>query len=62
MRDPEREPQRWEEPILANSSQEAWRECRNRAQQYNLEVEAVIEPKTIRSAPQVYRCQFKEKD
>lgn len=62
MIDPEREPERWEEPILAKSPQEAWKECRRRAEEYNMEVEAVKEPKIKRGSPQVYRCQFKEKE
>ena len=62
MLDPEREPERWDEPIVANNPQEAWRECRKRAEEYNMEVEAVTEPKVLREGPQVYRCQFKEKE
>ena len=60
--DPEHEPARWDEPIVANSPAEAQRECQQRAERYDVELESVTEPRRIEKRPQVYRCNFKEKD
>jgi hypothetical protein len=62
IRDPEEEPQRWDEPILANSPAEAQRECQRRADLYGVELESVTEPRKIENRPQIYRCNYKEKD
>lgn len=59
--DPDKEPARWDEPIVAINPVEAKRECQKRAEHYDLELESVTEPRKIETRPQVYRCNFKEK-
>jgi hypothetical protein len=59
--DADKEPTRWDEPIVASNPIEAKRECKKRAEQYGLELESIIEPRKIETHPQVYRCNFKEK-
>jgi len=61
IEDPEKEPERWDEPILANDPLEARRECEKRADRYGVELESVTEPRKVEKRPQVYRCNFKEK-
>ncbi|XHX79286.1 MAG: hypothetical protein RBJ76_04965 [Stenomitos frigidus ULC029] len=62
VRDPEQEPARWDEPILAESPQQARQECQRRADQYGIEVEYVQAPSRIEPRPQLYRCHYKEKE
>lgn len=62
LRDPEKEPERWKEPIVASSPEEARRECEKRADSYDLELESVTEPKKVEDRPQRYECNYKEKD
>lgn len=62
VRDPEQEPERWDEPILASSPDEAQKECQKRAAQYGVELESVTEPRKVENRSQVYRCNYKEKE
>ncbi len=62
VRDPEQEPERWDEPIIAGNPQEAKKECQKRADQYGVDLEAVTEPRKVERRPQVYRCNDKEKE
>jgi len=62
VRDPEQEPERWDEPILADSPQSARQECQRRAAQYGVEVEYVQEPSRVEKRVQVYRCHYQEKE
>lgn len=62
VRDPEQEPECWDEPILADNPQEARKECQKRANQYGVNLESVTEPHKIEGRPQVYRCNYREKD
>lgn len=59
--DPDKEPARWDEPIVASNPVEAKQECQKRAEHYGVELESVIEPRKIEPRPQVYRCNFMEK-
>lgn len=52
---PEQEPERWDEPILANNPKEAKKECQKRADQYDVELESVTEPRQVQNRSQVYR-------
>jgi hypothetical protein len=61
VENPEQEPERWDEPILANSPQEAKKECQKRADQYDVELESVAEPRQVQNRSQIYRCNYKEK-
>lgn len=60
MRDPEQEqePERWDEPILAGSPEEAKKVCQHRANSYGVALESVTEPKTIQKRQQIYRCNY----
>jgi len=60
MRDPEQsqEPERWDEPILAGSPEEARKECKRRAESYGVTLESVTEPKTKKAGQQRYRCNY----
>jgi hypothetical protein len=60
MQDPEQqqEPERWDEPILASSPEEAKKQCKRRAESYGVTLESVTEPKTIQNRKQVYRCNY----
>jgi len=60
--DPENEPARWDEPVVANNPSEARRECQRRADLYKVELESVTEPRRVESRSQVCRRNFKEKD
>lgn len=62
IRDPEKEPQRWDEPIIADNPILARQECQRRADLFGMELESVTEPKKLENRPQVYRCNFKEKE
>lgn len=62
VRDPEQEPARWDEPIVASNPQEARKECQRRADQYGVELESVTEPRKVQARPQMYRCNYVEKD
>lgn len=62
IRDPEKEPERWSEPIVAGSPAEAQSECQKRADRYDLELESVTEPRKIEERPQRYDCNYKEKE
>ncbi|NET61633.1 MAG: hypothetical protein F6K47_37580 [Symploca sp. SIO2E6] len=62
IRDPEQEAQQWDEPIIASNPSEAQKECQKRADQYGVELESVTEPRKIEKRPQVYRCNYKEKE
>jgi hypothetical protein len=62
VRDPEKEPERWKEPIVANSLAAAQRECQKRADEYDLDLESVTEPSKIQNRPQRYECNYKEKE
>ena len=62
IRDPEKEPERWKEPIVANTPNEAQRECQKRADEYELDLESVTKPNKIEDRPQRYECNYKEKD
>jgi hypothetical protein len=35
--DPEKEPERWDEPILADNTKQAKQECQKRADQYGVD-------------------------
>ncbi|GET37338.1 hypothetical protein [Microseira wollei] len=59
--DPEKEPYRWDEPIVADSPKQAQKDCQKRADRYGVELESVTEPRKIEARPQVYRCNYKEK-
>jgi hypothetical protein len=58
IEDPEKEPARWDEPILANDPQEAKKECEKRAERYGVELESVTEPHKLENRAQVYRCNY----
>jgi hypothetical protein len=62
VRDPEQEPERWDEPIIANNLKQARKECQKRADQYGVELDSVTEPRKTEARPQVYRCNYKEKE
>jgi hypothetical protein len=62
VRDPEKEPERWREPIVANSLDEATRECQKRADEYEMELESITPPKRIEQRPQQYTCNYKERE
>lgn len=62
IRDPEQEPSRWDEPIIAGSPSEAQKECQKRANRYGVELEAVTKPRKVEKRSQVYRCNYKEKE
>jgi hypothetical protein len=62
IRDPEKEPERWKEPIVADSPTAAEKECQRRAVEYDLELESVTEPHKIEDRPQRYECNYKEKE
>jgi hypothetical protein len=63
IRDPEQEPQRWDEPIVATSPEEAKEECQKRADEYDMELEFVTKPDPVEEgSEQEYRCNYKEKD
>ncbi len=59
--DPEKEPKRWDEPIVANSPRGAQEECQRRADQYGVELESVSEPRQVKNRSQIYRCNYKER-
>lgn len=61
IENPEEEPERWDEPIIANNAKEAKKECEKRADQYGVELESVTQPRKIENRRQVYRCNYKEK-
>jgi hypothetical protein len=61
MLDPEKEPQRWDEPIQASNPKEALQECRLRAAYYKMELESILEPALLEvGTEQEYRCFYKE--
>jgi hypothetical protein len=62
IRNPEKEPERWKEPIVADNPVAAQRECQKRADEYDMDLESVTEPRKIESRPQRYECNYKEKD
>ena len=62
IQDPEKEPERWDEPILAGNPRQAKQECQKRADQYGVELESVTEPRKVENRLQVYRCNYKEKE
>jgi len=60
--DPEKEPARWDEPIIADNPTNAKRECQKRADRYQVELESVSQPKKPQPGKkQIYRCNYKEK-
>jgi hypothetical protein len=62
IQDPEKEPEQWDEPIIADSPAAAQRECQRRANQYEVELKSVTRPRKIEGRPQVYRCNYQESD
>lgn len=62
VRDPEKEPERWDEPIIADNPRQARQECQRRAERYGVDIEYVEEPGRVENRPQIYRCHYKEKD
>lgn len=56
------EPERWDEPILADNSKQAKQECQKRADRYQVELESVTQPRKVENRPQAYRCNYKEKE
>ena len=61
IENPEQEPERWDEPIVADSPLEAQRECQKRADRYGVELESMTSPARIENRPQLYRCNFRGK-
>jgi hypothetical protein len=58
--DPEEEVAEWDEPIIAQTPEEADRECRAKAAQYGVELVRVQQPNRVRRGQdQRYRCWFK---
>jgi hypothetical protein len=47
---------------VANTPDEAQRECQKRADEYELDLESVTKPNKIEDRPQRYECNYKEKD
>ena len=41
---PDQEPERWDEPIVAENPLEARRECQRRAERYGVELESIDSP------------------
>ncbi|TAG91734.1 MAG: hypothetical protein EAZ09_16990 [Oscillatoriales cyanobacterium] len=62
IQDPEKEPEGWDEPILADNPKQAKQECQKRADRYQVELESVTQPRKVENRPQVYRCNYKEKE
>ena len=62
IRDPEQESARWDEPIIAGNPNEAQKEYQKRANKYGVDLESVTKPRKIEKRPQVYRCNYKEKE
>jgi hypothetical protein len=57
--DPEEEVAEWDEPIVAQSPEEADRICRAKAAQYGVELVGVQQPSRVRRGQnQQYRCRF----
>ncbi|MEP0874108.1 hypothetical protein NDA01_30880 [Trichocoleus desertorum AS-A10] len=57
---PTEQPQIWDEPILAGSSAEAERICRQRAAKYGVELNKVQQPSRVKEGQnQQYRCWFR---
>lgn len=62
LRDPEKEPERWSEPIVASDPSEAQKECQRRADRYDVDLDSVTVPRKIEDRPQRYECNYKEKE
>jgi hypothetical protein len=53
---------RWDEPILANSPEEAQKECQKRGERYGVELESITRPRKMELRPQIYRCNYREQE
>lgn len=62
IEDPENQPARWDEPIIAEDQKQAKEECQKRADSYAVDLESVTPPRKIEKRKQVYRCNYKEKE
>jgi hypothetical protein len=60
IEDPEEEVTEWDEPIVAQTPEEADRTCRAKAAEYGVELVRVQQPSRVRRGQdQQYRCWFK---
>lgn len=58
LRDPEYQPEEWEEPIYANSHRLARKECRKRAKEYTRQNREPVELKDTKRASKATKNRF----